>query len=59
MVLLGLAEAAALLIAAAGRDGRKLLVIGVGEENIARLLNDEPIYKKLDGTDDEAMGDGG
>lgn len=29
-------------------DGRKVLVIGLQEENIEHLKNDEPIYKKLD-----------
>jgi hypothetical protein len=33
------------LIAATKRNGRKLLVIGLEEENVRRLLNDEPIYK--------------
>lgn len=36
-----------MLIAATERDGRKLLVIGLMEENVRRLENDEPIYKDL------------
>lgn len=30
------------------QDGRKVLVIGLMEENIARLKDDMPIYKALD-----------
>lgn len=30
------------------RDGRRLLIVGLEAENVRRLLNDEPIYKKLD-----------
>lgn len=36
-----------MLIAATTRNGRKLLVIGLQDENVKRLLNDEPIYKNL------------
>jgi hypothetical protein len=37
-----------LLIAATeNNNGRKLLVIGLQDENIDRLKNDEPIYKNL------------
>ena len=37
-----------MLIAATTKDnGRKLLVIGLEEENLKRLKNDEPIYKDL------------
>ena len=36
-----------MLIAATERDGRKLLVLGLQDENVKRLLNDEPIYKSL------------
>ena len=32
-------------------DGRRLLVLGLDAENMARLSNDEPIYKRLDGAD--------
>ena len=38
-----------MLIAATERNGRKLLVLGLQDENIKRLLNDEPIYKNLGG----------
>lgn len=36
-----------MLIAAMERNGRKLLVLGLEDENIRRLRNDEPIYKDL------------
>lgn len=36
-----------MLIAATERNGRKLLVIGLMDENMKRLANDEPIYKDL------------
>jgi hypothetical protein len=36
-----------MLIAATERNGRKLLVLGLMDENVKRLLNDEPIYKDL------------
>ena len=42
-----------MLIAATERNGRKLLVLGLQDENIKRLLNDEPIYKNL--ADDVAV----
>lgn len=35
------------------KDGRRLLVIGLEQENIEKLLNDMPILKTLDGTTDE------
>jgi hypothetical protein len=38
-----------MMVAATERDGRKLLVLGLEAENIKRLLNDQPIYKRLDG----------
>jgi len=34
-----------MFIATSTRGDRKLLVIGLEEENIKRLLNDQPIYK--------------
>lgn len=36
-----------MVIASSIRDGRKLLIIGLQEENVRRILNDEPIYKNL------------
>ena len=36
-----------MLIAATERNGRKLLVLGLMDDNVKRLLNDEPIYKSL------------
>jgi hypothetical protein len=36
-----------MLIAATERNGRRLLVIGLQDENMRRLTNDEPIYKNL------------
>lgn len=30
------------------KTGRKLLIIGLEEENIRKLKNDEPIYKSLE-----------
>jgi hypothetical protein len=36
-----------MLIAATERGGRKLLVLGLEDENVKRLLNDQPIYKNL------------
>lgn len=41
-----------LIAASKGKDGRKLLLIGLERENIERLLNDMPILKTLDGTTD-------
>jgi hypothetical protein len=38
-----------LIAAAESKDGRKLLVLGLHAENIDRLKNDMPIYKRLDG----------
>jgi hypothetical protein len=35
------------LIAAMTKANRKVLVIGLEDENIRRLCNDEPIYKDL------------
>jgi hypothetical protein len=38
-----------MLIAASTKtDGRHLLILGLLEENVRRLLGDEPIYKSLD-----------
>jgi hypothetical protein len=37
-----------LFIATSTRGERKLLVIGLEQENIKRLLNDEPIYKNFE-----------
>ena len=37
-----------LIAASTTKDGRKLLVLGLQAENMRRLLNDEPIYKRLD-----------
>ena len=42
-----------MLIAATERNGRKLLVLGLQDENMRRLANDEPIYKSL--ADDVAV----
>lgn len=42
-----------LIAAADGPDGRKRLLIGLHKENVERLLNDKPIYKRLDGKDTE------
>lgn len=42
-----------MLIASTERNGRKLLVIGLQEENITRLVNDMPILKNL--ADDVAV----
>lgn len=36
-----------LIAAGTNWDGRKVLYIGLLEENIRRLKNDEPIYKNL------------
>lgn len=36
-----------LIAATSKKNGRKLLVIGLEEENVKRLRNDEPIYKSL------------
>jgi hypothetical protein len=33
------------------REGKQLLVLGLQQENIDRLLNDEPIWKDLDKED--------
>jgi hypothetical protein len=37
------------LIAAFERDGREHVVVGLSDENIRRLRNDEPIRKVLEG----------
>lgn len=29
------------------KDGRNLLILGLFEDNVARLKNDQPIYKNL------------
>lgn len=42
-----------LIAQTSGRDGRKRLVIGLHTENVENLLNDKPIYKRLDGKDTE------
>lgn len=36
-----------MLIAATMRGGRRLLVLGLEDENVRRLLDDQPIYKNL------------
>jgi hypothetical protein len=36
-----------MLIAATTRDGRRLLVLGLMDENVKRLLDDKPIYKDM------------
>ena len=41
-----------LIAAMTNKDGRKILVLGLEEENMRRLRNDEPIYKRLDGVPD-------
>jgi hypothetical protein len=38
------------------KDGRKVLVIGLMDENIERLRNDKPIYKALDAVIEELPG---
>lgn len=35
------------------KNGRKLLVLGLSKTNIDKLVNDEPIYKRLDGKTDD------
>lgn len=35
------------------KSGRKLLVIGLSPTNIDRIVNDQPILKRLDGESDE------
>lgn len=44
-----------MLIAASyeSESGRKLLIVGLSKTNIERLVNDQPILKHLDGSDDE------
>jgi hypothetical protein len=42
-----------MMIAASERDGRKVLLLGLMDENVKRLLNDEPIHKSL--RDDPAV----
>jgi hypothetical protein len=37
-----------LLASSTGKDGRKLLIVGLQQENITRLLDDMPIRKSLD-----------
>jgi hypothetical protein len=37
-----------LIAAATQKDGRKLLVIGLLEENMKRLADDKPIFKRAD-----------
>ena len=43
-----------MLVAATEKDGRRQLILGLEAENVTRLLNDQPIMKRLDGqsTDD-------
>lgn len=36
-----------LIAATENKHGRKLLVLGLEQENIDRLLNDQPVYKDL------------
>lgn len=37
-----------LIAASTGKDGRKLLIVGLHAENMDRLRNDMPIEKRLD-----------
>jgi hypothetical protein len=37
-----------LIAAAPGKDGRKLLIVGLEEQNVARLQDDRPIERALD-----------
>jgi hypothetical protein len=37
-----------LIAAGAGKGGRRVLVVGLEQRNVERLLNDEPIEKALD-----------
>lgn len=37
-----------LIAAGTTKDGRRILYLGLQAENIDRLLNDQPIYKRLD-----------
>lgn len=46
-----------MLIASMMKDGRRVLVLGLEEENVRRLRNDEPIYKDLRGTEVEGLED--
>jgi hypothetical protein len=37
-----------LIAASTTKSGRRLLIVGLQDENLYRLRNDEPIYRSLD-----------
>lgn len=47
-----------LIAAMTADDGRKTLVLGLLAENVEKLVNDKPIYKRLDGERDSSGSEG-